>query len=173
MSKKDISGTSAAASTRKAKPPASTKAVKASAPADPANLVDSLQAQKLAQTDELVAAMPFNATKLAEHGFANAVAPQQGATAKPQSRLPTGSTLSEKNSNEKGSALDGYPLYPVTEDIYLTNKAETNIDPEDFSKMKNQPVEMQKSAAANEMNFAEDKSGDDLTKILPLWALIM
>ena len=68
----------------------------------------------------------------------------------------------EKNSNEKGSTLDGYPLYPVTEDIYLTNKAETNIDPEDFSKMKNQPVEMQKTAAANELNFTEDKSGDDL-----------
>lgn len=68
----------------------------------------------------------------------------------------------EKNSNEKGSALDGYPLYPAIEDIYSTKKAKTNIDPEDFSKMKNQPVEMQKSAAVNELNFAEDKSGDDL-----------
>ena len=57
--------------------------------------------EKLKQTEALVAAMPFNATKPAEHGYANAISPQPGATAKPQSRLPTGSTLSEQNSNEK------------------------------------------------------------------------
>ena len=57
--------------------------------------------EKMMQTEALVAAMPFNATKPGEHGFANAIAPQPGATVKPQSRLPTASTLSEKNSNEK------------------------------------------------------------------------
>ena len=68
----------------------------------------------------------------------------------------------EKNSNKQGSAEDGYPLYPATEDIYSTNKAETIIDPEDFSKMKKQPAKMEKSAAVNELNFAGDESGDDL-----------
>jgi len=68
--------------------------------AEPGASVDR-SAEKMAQTQALVAAMPFNTTKPAEHGFANATQPQQGATAEPASRLPTGSTLSEENSNEK------------------------------------------------------------------------
>ena len=65
--------------------------------------------QKMAQTEALVAAMPFNPTKPAEHGFTNAIAPQQGAMVEPESRLPTGSTLSEENSTEKtgSTALEG------------------------------------------------------------------
>ncbi|CAM3555828.1 catalase [Polaromonas hydrogenivorans] len=62
-------------------------------------------AEKMAQTETLAAAMPFNATKPAEHGFANAIAPQQGATAEPASRLPTGSTLSEENGTEKTGSV--------------------------------------------------------------------
>ena len=61
--------------------------------------------EKTAQTEALVAAMPFNATKPAEHGFANAIAPRQGATVEPESRLPTGSTLSEENSNDKTGTI--------------------------------------------------------------------
>jgi catalase len=60
-----------------------------------------MHVEKMVQTEALVAAMPFNLTKPAEHGFANAVAPRQGATAEPQSRLPTGSTLTERNSSDK------------------------------------------------------------------------
>ncbi|MBH1957652.1 MAG: catalase [Burkholderiales bacterium] len=59
------------------------------------------QAEKMAQIQALAAAMPFNSIKPAEHGFANAMAPQRGATAEPASRLPTGSTLSEENGTEK------------------------------------------------------------------------
>ncbi|MEP6588279.1 MAG: catalase HPII, partial [Polaromonas sp.] len=62
-------------------------------------------AEKMAQTQALVAAMPFNPTKPAEHGFANATRPQQGATAEPASRLPTGSTLSEENGSEKTGSV--------------------------------------------------------------------
>ena len=84
---------------------------------DPARNTDSVAAkasldsggdvhvEKLMQTEALVAAMPFNATKSAEHGFANAIAPKAGATAKPASRLPIGSTLSEQNSNEKTGTI--------------------------------------------------------------------
>ena len=61
--------------------------------------------EKMVQTEALVAAMPFNSNKSAEHGFANAIAPQQGATAKPESRLPTGSTLSEQNSSDKTGSV--------------------------------------------------------------------
>jgi len=68
----------------------------------------------------------------------------------------------EKNGTQKVSAADGYPSYPANEDIYSTHKVDTNIDPEDLSKMKKQPGEIEKSALANELDFAEDESGDDL-----------
>lgn len=66
-------------------------------------------AEKMAQTNALASGMPFNSGKTAEHGFANAIRPQQGATVEPESRLPTGSTLSEENSTEKtgGVAPEG------------------------------------------------------------------
>ena len=65
--------------------------------------------RKAAQTQELAAAMPHNPTKPAEHGFANGTRPPQGASAKPASRLPTGSTLSEDNGSDKtgGVAPEG------------------------------------------------------------------
>ena len=59
------------------------------------------QAEKISQTQALAAAMPFNFSKPREHGFANGIAPQPGATVEPDSRLPTGSTLSEENGSEK------------------------------------------------------------------------
>ena len=66
-------------------------------------------AEKMAQTEALVASMPFNPNKAAEHGFASSIAPKQGATSEPESRLPTGSTLSEENSSDKtgGVAPEG------------------------------------------------------------------
>ena len=72
--------------------------------------VSAQQADKMAQTNALVAAMPFNITKAAEHGFDNGVSPPTGATATPVSRLPTGSTLSEFMESDKvgTQALEGY-----------------------------------------------------------------
>ena len=66
-------------------------------------------AQKMAQTQAMTAAMPFNPTKAAEHGFDNALAPQPGATVEPESRLPGASTVSEVNSSDKtgGVAPEG------------------------------------------------------------------
>ena len=65
--------------------------------------------QKDAQTQRLAEAMPYNLQKAGEHGLANALAPERGDTAAPDSRLPTGSTLSEENGSEKtgSSAPDG------------------------------------------------------------------
>jgi catalase len=60
-----------------------------------------LPAEKAAQTEQLAAGMLANPTKPAEHGFANGLAPQPGATVQPASRLPTASTLSEENMSEK------------------------------------------------------------------------
>ena len=64
-----------------------------------------LATEQMAQTEALSAAMPHNANKPAEHGFANAIAPQRGATAQPASRLVTGSTLSEENGSGKTGSV--------------------------------------------------------------------
>jgi len=62
-------------------------------------------AQRMAQVQALAAAMPHNPTKPLEHGFANGVAPQAGATARPESRLPGASTLSEENGSGKTGSV--------------------------------------------------------------------
>lgn len=56
---------------------------------------------------------------------------------------------------------DGYPLYPVSEDIYNKFKEEENINPEDILLLK-EPNEDDKLELANEKDFAEDESGSDL-----------
>ncbi len=58
--------------------------------------------------NDAVAAIPHNANKPLEHGFANGLAPRAGQTV-PASRIATGSTLSEESHNAKtgGAALEG------------------------------------------------------------------
>ncbi|MDO9405568.1 MAG: catalase [Polaromonas sp.] len=97
----------------KSTPQAPSKASKSSAAPAAARNTDSAPSKvaaadasdpallKASQTGDLAAAMPFNPTKPAEHGFANGLKPQQGATAEPASRLPGASTLSEENTSEK------------------------------------------------------------------------
>ena len=57
--------------------------------------------QKNAQTHAVVEAMPYNLHKASEHGLANALSPERGDTVKPDSRLVTGSTLTEEKGSEK------------------------------------------------------------------------
>ena len=59
-----------------------------------------LPTEKLAATNALVEAMPFNPNKAAEHGSA-AFSPPRGATAKPKSPVVTGSTLTENVPSAK------------------------------------------------------------------------
>lgn len=110
MPKKSTPDTMAAPSGKQAKRPSSGKSAKAQPPVDPANPVDSLQAEKLEQTDALVAAMPFNANKASEHGFESGSAPPQGEAFAPESRMVTASTLSEVVTNDKvgTQAQEGY-----------------------------------------------------------------
>ena len=61
--------------------------------------------QKIAQTENLAAGMPFNVNKPLEHGFQNGINPQPGAMVAPESRLPTGSTLSEENGTAKTGSV--------------------------------------------------------------------
>jgi len=56
---------------------------------------------KAADTEALAAAMPFNATKAAEHGFLQGLTPPAGATVSSTSNLPGASTLTEINGSEK------------------------------------------------------------------------
>ncbi|RYZ06154.1 MAG: catalase [Myxococcales bacterium] len=63
---------------------------------DPGDLLD----MKMAGTQELVAAMPFNPNKASEYGKA-ALKPPQGATAQPPDPRVTGSTLSEVEPSAK------------------------------------------------------------------------
>lgn len=60
---------------------------------------------KAVQTCELSSEMPFNATKLKEHGFLNGTNPPLGLSTEASSRLPTGSTLSEENGTEKTGSV--------------------------------------------------------------------
>lgn len=50
-------------------------------------------------------------------------------------------------------------IYPPSEDIYNTDKEETEIDPEDVTKTK---ASHANDGKFNEKNFKQDKSGTDL-----------
>lgn len=75
-----------------------------SAPAKAGPAVDAASA-KAAESDALAAAMPFNTSKAAEHGFQNGTRPVAGATVQPSSRLATGSTLSENQNTGKTGGI--------------------------------------------------------------------
>ena len=67
---------------------------------------------------------------------------------------------------ENNAGADGYPLYPVSQDIYNKYDKEKNIDLEDLLRLK-QPYRNDEAETANEkdtiaLGFDEDKSGDDL-----------
>jgi hypothetical protein len=68
----------------------------------------------------------------------------------------------ENTVTDKANEVDGYPFYPVSEDIYSANKEEENIDPDELSKMKKQTDQKEISTPENELDFEEDKSGSDL-----------
>jgi len=73
-----------------------------SAPSHPSPAPEAdLAARRAADVQATAAAMPFNAHKAGEHGAANGVAPEPGQTVTPPSRLVTGSTLSEAETNAK------------------------------------------------------------------------
>lgn len=81
-----------------------------SGPAHPAPAAPGDDASaRMAETEALAAAMPFNTAKAGEHGLAAGLAPGVGQTVPPGSPRPTGSTLSEHEASAKtgGAAADG------------------------------------------------------------------
>lgn len=72
---------------------------------------------------------------------------------------------SRQADNEDKINLPGYPLYPVSEDIYNKYQEEENIDPEDTSKLKVINEEDDSGTENEEDRMAagsDDVSGDDL-----------
>ncbi|MFE3867248.1 hypothetical protein ACFX5E_04055 [Flavobacterium sp. LS2P90] len=63
-----------------------------------------------------------------------------------------------KDDNEN---FPDYQIYPSSEDIYNTDKEESDIDPENISKMKD-VIEIDKIGTANEKDFDDDMTGEDL-----------
>ncbi|HSW17443.1 MAG TPA: catalase [Ramlibacter sp.] len=76
-----------------------------SAPSQGPNSGVDLPTTKMVHVGDLAAQMPFNAGKAGEHGLANALAPQPGATVAPKSRVAVGSTLSEANGSDKSGSV--------------------------------------------------------------------
>jgi catalase len=86
----------------KAPPPKASQTDSGPAKRAPAETDASRQA---AQVEQLAAAIPFNSTKPDEHGFAHGMAPGEGDTVEPASRLPSASTLSEANGSDKTGSI--------------------------------------------------------------------
>ncbi len=66
---------------------------------------------------------------------------------------------SKKDNIEHKSSVEGYPIYPATEDIYNKFSKEEDLNPEDITKRKS-PKEI--AGTRNEKDFKEDMSGSDL-----------
>ena len=76
---------------------------------------------------------------------------------KPAKANFTGKTASDKTKDE----LQGYTIYPESEDIYKKFQEEKDIDPEDTSALK-ETAKKDKSGSGNEKDFMDDFSGSDL-----------
>jgi hypothetical protein len=65
-----------------------------------------------------------------------------------------------KHAIKKNDNLQGYPLYPSSEDIYSKSHEEEDINPEDVSLSKD--LKEKEKGKNNEKGFKEDVSGADL-----------
>jgi hypothetical protein len=61
--------------------------------------------------------------------------------------------------SEMKESFSGYPKYPASEDVFARMKEESDIDPEDPTRMKDPSEDM---GEWNEKTFQEDLVGDDL-----------
>lgn len=64
-----------------------------------------------------------------------------------------------KNNNSEKQEFPGYPIYPSKDDIYSRDKEESDLDPEDPTKIK---TPLEDDGPLNEKNFRDDKTGGDL-----------
>ena len=66
--------------------------------------------------------------------------------------------LPEKGVEGANNDFPGYPIYPVSDDIYI-KETEVDLNTEDLSKMKSHE---DKQGKRNEKDFNEDVTGEDL-----------
>ena len=87
-----------------------------SAPSHPSPApADDVLAKKAADTNALVAAVPFNTNKAGEFGRDNAIAPPTGFTVEPPSDIVGSSTVSESNESDKvGLGVPSAGVNPLT-----------------------------------------------------------
>jgi hypothetical protein len=64
-----------------------------------------------------------------------------------------------KSKSKTKKKLPGYPLYPVSEDIYSNEKKLDDVNPDDGSKIKQENTE---PGELNEKDFDDLFTGDDL-----------
>jgi hypothetical protein len=67
----------------------------------------------------------------------------------------------KQEGNEEQNTLQGYPIYPASEDVYSKYKEEREIDPEDISKTKDFN-ENDKDESNRVKDSIDDISGRDL-----------
>jgi hypothetical protein len=67
--------------------------------------------------------------------------------------------IEQQSGNEEKNNLQGYPLYPNSEDIYKISQEERDFNPKDISKTKESNDNIGKN---NEKDFMDDASGSDL-----------
>ena len=68
-------------------------------------------------TEKMVAAMPSNMNKVLEHGLENGLNPPQGQSVTPDSRLATGSTLSEESGTVKTGSMAPHGINATIEPL--------------------------------------------------------
>jgi catalase len=101
----------------------------ASAPSKPSPAPEGdLLAQKAADTEALVEAVPFNSNKSGEFGRENAVSPPEGFAVEPPSPMVGSSTISEANASDKtgtGDAITGVnPLVGPLDRVRVDNSGQ-------------------------------------------------
>jgi len=67
-------------------------------------------------------------------------------------------TAPKEGANKMESDIRGYPRYPDTEDVFVKDKEEKDIDPEDVTKKKPNNI---KDAGGDKV-YVEDEAGEDL-----------
>ena len=67
--------------------------------------------------------------------------------------------IEQQSGNKEKNNIQGYPLYPDSEDIYKISHEVKDINPEDISKTKESNDNVGKN---NEKDFKDDASGSDL-----------
>ena len=82
-------------------------------------------------------------------------------TKKMKKKVNTSEPLKKELNLENDDNFPDHQIYPSSEDIYNKNHKESDIDPENISKMK-EAIEVDQIGRSNEKNFDEDMSGDDL-----------